>query len=63
MEGAHPPMTCAQLTNLGREIMQQQMQHNLHSRTGHGFKERKMCYVWIMRSEIALMESRFEAEI
>jgi hypothetical protein len=36
--------------------MRQQMQRNLHSRTGHGFEERKMCNVRIPISEIALVE-------
>jgi hypothetical protein len=40
--------------------MRQRMQRNLHSRTGHGFEERKMCNVRIPRSEIALVESRFK---
>jgi hypothetical protein len=43
--------------------MQQRMKRNLHSRTGHGFEEQKICNVRIPRSEIALVESRFEAEI
>jgi hypothetical protein len=43
--------------------MRQRMQHNLHSRTGHGLEERKMCNVRIPRSQIALVESRFETEI
>jgi hypothetical protein len=63
MEGAHPPRTCAQLTHFGREIMRQRMQRNLHSRTGHGFEERKMCNVRIPRSEIAIVESQFETDI
>jgi hypothetical protein len=62
MEGAHPPRTCAQLTHLGGAIMRQRMQRNLHLRTGHGFEEPKMCNVRIPRSEIALVESRFETE-
>jgi hypothetical protein len=37
------PRTFAQLTHLGGAIMRQRMQRNLHSRTGHGFEERKMC--------------------
>jgi hypothetical protein len=43
--------------------MRQRMQRNLHSRTGHGFEERKMCNVRIPRSEIMIVESRFETEI
>jgi hypothetical protein len=39
MTGAHPPRTCAQLTNFGGAIMRQQMQRHLHSRTGHGVKK------------------------
>jgi hypothetical protein len=62
-EGTHPPRTCAQLTHLGGAIMRQRMQRNLHSRTGHSFEERKMRNAWIPRSEIALVESRFETEI
>jgi hypothetical protein len=61
--GAHPPRTCAQLTNIRGEIMRHRMQRNLHTRTGHGFEERKMCNVRIPRSEIALVESRIETEI
>jgi hypothetical protein len=42
------------------------MQRNLHSRTGHGFEERKMCNVRIPRSEIALwrvdLKQRFETK-
>jgi hypothetical protein len=55
MTGAHPPRTCAQLTHFGGAIMRQRMQHNLHTRTGHGFEERKMCNVRIPRSDIALV--------
>jgi hypothetical protein len=62
-ERAHPPRTCAQLTHLGGVIMRQRMQRNLQSRIGHGFEERKMCNVRIPRSEIALVDSRFETEI
>jgi hypothetical protein len=40
--GAHPPMTCAQLTNFGGAIMRQRMQRHLHSRSGHGFQKQKM---------------------
>jgi hypothetical protein len=43
--------------------MRQRMQRNLHSRTDHGFEERKMCNVRIPRSEIVIVESRFETEI
>jgi hypothetical protein len=43
--------------------MRQQMQRQLHSRTGHGFKKRKMCNVRIPRSKITLVASRFEKEI
>jgi hypothetical protein len=63
MEGAHPPRICVQLTHLGRTIMRQRMQRNLHSRTGHGFEERKMRNVRIPRSKITLVESQFETEI
>jgi hypothetical protein len=52
-----------QLTYPGRAIMRQRMQLNLHSRTGHGFEERTMCNVRFPRSDIALVESRFETEI
>jgi hypothetical protein len=54
--------SCAKLTHFGGAIMLQRMQHNLHSRTGHSFEGRKMCNVRIPRSEIALVESRFETE-
>jgi hypothetical protein len=61
--GAHPPRTCAQLTNFGGAIVRQQIQRHLHSRTGDGFKKRKMCNVRIPRSEITLVASQFETEI
>jgi hypothetical protein len=40
--------------------MRQRMQRHLHSRTDHGFEERKMCNVRIPRSKTALVESQFE---
>jgi hypothetical protein len=61
--GSHPPRTCAQLTNFVGAIMRQQMERHLNSRSSHNLKKQEICDARLPRSQIMLVEGRFETEI